>query len=635
MSEGISLGINYRELLNEDQHTVVTGAEGPCLVLAGAGSGKTRVLIYRVCRLLEQGVPPSSILLLTFTNKAAREMTERVEKVLGGYPRGLLAGTFHHAANVLLRMYGGMIDCPTDFSILDQEDSNALLKQIAATVVDLEQLPKISKVHGILSLSANTCESIRTIITVHNPRLEDLVHHFEAIQTRYQKKKRELNVLDYDDLLLFWGKLLRNPETGNRLAEKFRYVMVDEYHDTNKIQSLILYQLAKTHRNILAVGDDAQSIYSFRGATINNILEFSKVYADARIFRLNINYRSTPEILRLANNIIAHNRVQYPKKLTSMRKTGIMPVLTRCNDTKDEGRFVAKRIAALIADGIPPSDIAVLFRSRYQAAETEIEINRLRIPYVVRGGVRFFEQAHIKDVLAHFRVAENFRDEIAWQRILRLCDGIGKKSLEQISAVIPQSADGEDLRKKLADVSIPGKGKESIRRLLDILRDIGASADFSKGVGRILETGYAMHLEKFYDDAAEREEDVRSLPEVASGYPSLHDFLAEAALQEHFRGEHAMTERPVVLSTVHQAKGLEWRIIFIIGVSANHFPHPASAADLLALEEERRIFYVAVTRAKEDLTISYSLRDGNRNFPYHRSIFIEEMDSSLMERWDF
>ena len=339
MSINIYPKIDYTNRLNEQQHKIIKDAEGPCLVLAGAGSGKTRMLIYRVCYLLEQGIPASSVLLLTFTNKAAGEMVDRVKKSIGFYPEGLRAGTFHHAGNLILKEYGNTLDLPPNFTILDTEDSLSLLKEIANKISDAENLPHLAKMKEIISFSVNTEESIRDIVNTQFPQYSYSIHLIEKIVNKYQKKKKLLNSLDYDDLLFFWYRLMKNDSVGMKLASRFQYILVDEYHDTNKLQSLILYQMAKVHRNILVVGDDAQSIYSFRGATINNILEFPKVYADARIFYMDVNYRSTPEILDFANNIISHNRVQFPKGLVSVRKTGVKPVVVKCVDVKDESLF--------------------------------------------------------------------------------------------------------------------------------------------------------------------------------------------------------------------------------------------------------------------------------------------------------
>ncbi|MCM8821057.1 MAG: ATP-dependent helicase, partial [Candidatus Omnitrophica bacterium] len=424
----LSEGIDYEKVLNKEQLRIIKEAEGPCLVLAGPGSGKTRVLVYRVCWLLEKGVPPSSILLVTFTNKAAREMITRMERQLGSYPRGLWAGTFHHIANVLLRRYGQVLSISANYTIMDEEDSISLLKKIVGEPNTMEGFLKPADIKKIFSLSVNTVEGLKDVINTRFPDYSSFIPRLETIWSNYQKTKRKLNLMDYDDLLLFWYKLLKNERAGEKISRNFRYILVDEYHDTNKLQSLILYQLARVNRNIMVVGDEAQSIYSFRGATVNNIMEFTRIYPGANVFYLDINYRSTPQILDFASKSIANNYVKYPKTLKSVRETGVKPVVVKCYSPKDEALFVSQRVVQLLNSGISPKDIGILFRSRYQAAELEMALSKLRIPYIVRGGLRFFEQAHIKDIMAYFRVVENIRDEVSWKRVFLQTEGIGSRT---------------------------------------------------------------------------------------------------------------------------------------------------------------------------------------------------------------
>jgi len=626
--------IDYENRLNEKQYEIVKNADGPSIVIAGAGSGKTRVLVYRVCYLLERGISPSSIMLVTFTNKAANEMIERVKEVAGFYPKGLWAGTFHHIANILLRIYGKEINLPSNFTILDEEDSVDLIKEIVDKFHNKEEFPHPGKIKSFLSLSVNTVEPIRDIINTRFIEYSHLIHQIETISKEYAKRKRELNLLDYDDLLLFWYRLMKDEKTGRKISEKFIYIIVDEYHDTNKLQAQILYQVAKVHKNIMVVGDDAQSIYSFRGATVNNILEFPKIYPDAKIFYLDINYRSTPEILDFANDIISHNKNQFPKNLKSIRKSGVKPVVIRCYDIKEEAIFVSRRIYQLIKSGADPSEIAVLFRSRYQSAELEIELNKLKIPYIIRGGLRFFEQAHIKDILCFYKVIVNFKDEISWARIFSLTQGIGKKSSEKLIKVIRKSERIEDFERKMENIKISSKGLKNLKNNLKLIKKI-KDIPIAKGINLILNSFYSDYLKKKYKDDIERKQDIESLKEIASNYNSLDDFLSEASLQEHTKGEIGKKGSYIVLSTVHQAKGLEWKFVFIIGVCNGHFPHISARDDIVALEEERRIFYVAVTRAKEDLYITYYIRDFYRNYYYNKSLFIEEISPFLYENWDF
>ncbi len=636
MSVNVVEGIDYERELNPRQLEIVRETEGPCLVLAGAGSGKTRVLVYRVCRLLEDGVPPSSILLVTFTNKAAREMISRVEKLLGSYPGGLWAGTFHHIGNKLLRIYGSVLGIEPNYTILDEEDSISMLKEIAGKYPEEEELPAPAGIRKVLSLSANTLETIKDIVNTRFPKQSNLIPRFEAINTEYQKRKRKLNLVDYDDLLLFWYSLLKNETAGAKISERFKYVLVDEYHDTNRLQSMILYLAAKAHKNITVVGDDAQSIYSFRGATVNNIMEFPRMYPAARTFYLDVNYRSTPQILEFANTSIAHNRVRFPKNLKSARRSGIKPVLVRCYSPGDEAAFVSQRVVQLINSGISPSEIGILFRSRYQSAELEMQLNRLKIPYIVRGGLRFFEQAHIKDVIAYFRTVENFNDEIAWKRVLTLTEGVGIKTAEQLLGYLAGAGSFTEFCDRIKSANLNARGMKNLKTVMDMLGELKKIRDISSGIDLIMNTTYTRYLEKKYRDDAERFEDIKMLKGIASVYTDLSEFISESSLQEHSKGENPGIAFPVTLSTIHQAKGLEWKIVFIIGVSANHFPHPSSALDILALEEERRIFYVGLTRAKEDVYITYYIRDFYRTFTSNRkSIFLEEVPHYLFEEWHF
>lgn len=627
--------INYEKVLNVEQLRIVKEADGPSLVLAGPGSGKTRVLVYRVCYLLEKGVSPSSILLVTFTNKAAREMINRVEKILGIYPKELWAGTFHHIANVLLRRYGYVLSIPVNYTIIDEEDGTALIKKITGETNIPEDFPAPAEIKKIFSLSVNTVESIKDVVDVRFPEYSPFIHRLETIWANYQKTKRKLNLMDYDDLLLFWYKLLKDETTGRKISEQFKYILVDEYHDTNRIQSLILYQIARVHRNIMVVGDDSQSIYSFRGATVANIMEFPKRYPDAKIFYLDINYRSTPEILAFANKVISFNRVRYPKTLKSIRHSGVKPVVVRCYTPKDEALFVSQRIFQLSKNGIPLEEIGVLFRSRYQAAELEIELARLKIPYIVRGGLRFFEQAHIKDVMAYFKVIENVKDEIAWRRLFTQIEGVGSKTADRLIPYITSKNSVDEIIEMAKKEEKNIKGFVRIIPLLTLLKKLQNSENIPECITYIINSGYSEYMSKKYKDAPERYEDIEMLKEIASRYTNLTDFVSESLLQEYVRGENGEKLSPLVLSTIHQAKGLEWKVVFIIGVSANHFPHPSSILDIQQLEEERRIFYVGITRAKEDLYITYFIRDFRRPSGERASSFLEEIPAFLYEKWNF
>lgn len=628
---GSDTASEYERLLNLEQLRVVKEADGPCLVLAGAGSGKTRVLIYRTIYLLERGVDPSRICLLTFTNKAAREMTSRIEDKLGSLPEGLIAGTFHHVANIFLRRYARYASLPHNYVIIDREDSRSIIREISKQILPEKEIsPEV--IQALLGLSANTSETIKDIVMQRYQYFSHLIARLETIEEAYNKKKRELRVVDYDDLLSFWLKILTMQEPGEKISEKILYILVDEYQDTNRIQALILYQLARKHRNITVVGDDAQSIYSFRGATVQNILEFPKIYPDAKIFHLPTNYRSTADILNLANNVISHNKYQFPKVLKSVKPQGIKPVLVRCYDKHSESIFVVQRIQELLKD-VKPSDIGILFRSRYQSTEIEIELNKLKIPYVIRGGLRFFEMAHIKDILAFFRVCHNPKDEMSWFRILNLVKGIGKTSREKIV----DSIRGKDSIEEILSsdgIKIISPARAGWQNIKNLLKSVIEAKKISEQTGIIVEKFYREYLYANYLDAEQRIADIESLKEISGTWQNIEEFISQTSLQEHYRGELKDIEGNIVLSTIHQAKGLEWRIVFVIGVCAFHFPHNLSQTDPGGIEEERRIFYVGITRAKEDLYITYYLSDP-RNYSYRKSLFIEEIPDKLIDQWVF
>ncbi|OIO38817.1 MAG: hypothetical protein AUJ72_01870 [Candidatus Omnitrophica bacterium CG1_02_46_14] len=640
-----AFSIDYKSELNRSQLEVVTQAEGPCLVLAGAGSGKTRTLIYRVAYLLEKGVSPEEILFVTFTNKAADEMKNRVETLLKSKAHGLWCGTFHHIGNRVLRMYARHIGLNQNFGILDDEDSRnlvkACIKSIDKTIAETK-LPKPGVIQSILSFSVNSKKSISEVVAQQYPYFSRFVNDFEKIKFLYEEKKSKTNHLDYDDLLLRWVDLLKHsPETRERFTRQFRYCLVDEYQDTNRIQNELIQILSSHHKNILVVGDDAQSIYSFRGAEIKNILDFPGQYQETKLFKLETNYRSTKSILNLANASIKNNVRQFPKTLKSVHGAGTMPQFVKIRDGRQEARFIVQRIDELKKSGVELSEIAVLFRAHYQAADLEMELAKHGILYVVRGGIRFFEQAHIKDVLSFLKILINPLDEISWNRALTLQPGIGLGYAQKIFELIKKDKDalknvvtpkfGEHLPFTIREGFARFKGifkyllKEDLKNHPDVL------------IETVLDKGYHKHVLMNFENAKDRLEDLRELVNFSHTYPTLKDFLADVTLREGFKGESLVPsgekkaeEEALVLSTIHQAKGLEWRAVFVIRLSEGQFPHAKSSEDENQLEEERRLFYVAATRAKEELIMTHPMI----HFDYSAgtvisrpSIFITELSS--------
>lgn len=636
--------INYEKNLNREQLRVVEDSDGSCLVLAGAGTGKTRTIVYKVAYLLEKGVPPEKILLLTFTNKAAHQMLKRVEGLLESKPAGLLGGTFHHIGNLVLRRYGNKLGLSRDFTIMDEDDSRRLLAQVIAELgfagsQNKIDFPKAKPLSDIISFSVNSCRDLSEIIEERLPIFFNRAEDIQNVALSYERKKRQKNLVDFDDLLDLWLKLfLRFPELKHKLERQFQYVLVDEYQDTNRLQGKIIEQLAGRHQNILVVGDDAQSIYGFRAAAIENILNFPKIFPDTRIFYLNQNYRSTVYILNFANAILKNNFRQFEKELTSMRGSGEKPELYALEDDESEACFIVDKIMDFCEEGELLLDSAVLFRAAYQAMRLELELQKRGIPYIIRGGMRFFEQAHIKDLVAYLRVLQNNSDELAWMRILQLEDGIGEKTAVFLTSTLtnlkPHELFAVDFNSKF---QIPKSKFEGLGRIIkrqNSLERINKER-IDLMIMYLMEDFYQSYMESAYEDAKERCEDLRQLAEFSKHYASLEQFLSDATLSEGFRGERAAPGKTdenkeyLVLSTIHQAKGLEWKNVFVIGLVEGQFPHYRAWNNLNEIEEERRLFYVAATRAKERLCLTYPISSASAF--YHPSIFVRELDPALLK----
>jgi len=632
--------IDYASALNQEQLAVVLEGDGPCLVLAGAGSGKTRTLTYRVAYLIEHGVDPSSILLLTFTNKAAKEMSSRVETVLGPSARGIWGGTFHSIGARLLRSYAEDLGYRSNFSILDQEDSRDLIK---AVMKDLSIDPKArrfptAKVVGdVLSYARNTQNSIGDVLEVKYPNFQAFLSDIEEIAKQYHQRKKQANAMDFDDLLTNLAMLLDGPD-GKRLSERFRYILVDEYQDTNAVQARIVAGFSKAHNNIVAVGDDAQSIYAFRGADVKNILSFPEQFNGARIFKLLTNYRSTPQILDLANESLSNNRHQYKKELIGLREKGDKPRLVACSSASQESRYIAEQVLALRAEGVALANMAVLFRSSAHSQTLEFELIKRDIPYEYRGGQKFFERAHIKDVVSFLRVYENPKDEIAWLRTLSLQTGIGATTAAELASQVRVLESIDMVVDGSAGIQVPSRGQTGWTDMLGILSKLAEKGRIPAPLIRAINTSiYQDYLEREYPNYRERLEDLEQLALFAEGYDDLAAFLADIALYDGIVAgrEKSGTEEKekMILSTIHQAKGLEWDTVFIIHLADQSFPNRRALAEEDGMEEERRLFYVAVTRARRQLFLSYPLTTGQESLMLNQpSTFVEEVDPHLFER---
>ena len=643
--------IDYKKELNLAQLEAVTSSDGPCLVLAGAGSGKTRTLVYRVAYLLEKGINPRNILLVTFTNRAAHQMRSRVESLLKMKPKDVWWGTFHHIGNRALRIYGRHIGIDSGFGILDEEDSSMLLKTVLRGLgIDTKDkmFPKPKVLQAIISFSRNSKQKLKDVLQTRYPDFFQFHQEFDNIYGRYTAKKRDSNNFDYDDLLSEWLKLLnQSQEARDKQTGLFKYILVDEFQDTNRLQFEIIKILASVHKNILVVGDDAQSIYSFRAANVNNILDFPKEFPGAKIFKLHINYRSTPQILNLANESIKYNKRQFQKDLESARPDAQMPAFVKAADLNKQADFISQRVLELHREGTPLNNIAVLFRAHYQSAELELELLRRNIPYLMRGGIKFFEQAHIKDVLTFLRIAYNPFDELAWIRALGLQEGIGPSFSDKIYYKFTNEV------KHLAGIFVdshwsflpkrPALGfnrfRQTMKRILK--EDVFNFAD--KMIQAVLEDGYSNYCITNFDNSSDRLDDLKELLNFAHTYKDIKKFLADVCLGESFKGETVLepasqiVNEHIVLSTIHQAKGLEWDVVFLIGLIDGQFPHSKSEADLVQMEEERRLFYVAVTRAKQQIYLIQPMTRFDYNYGTviaRPSQFIEELDSSYYEGWE-
>ena len=634
--------------LNGEQLRAVTAPDGPVLVIAAAGTGKTRTLTHRVAWLvLERRVDPRHILLLTFTNRAAREMLERAARLVGGDVGGLWGGTFHHSANRMLRRHAPLLGYGPDYTILDEDDSSRLLK---ACIVELglkdKQFPKAQVLSSVFGLAANRGAPVEETVAEHFGEHAVDLDGVLKVHALYERRKRGLNAMDFDDLLVNGLRLLREHEAvAASYQERMRHVLVDEYQDTNRLQSDFVDVIAGKHRNLLAVGDDFQSIYSWRGAEVKNILSFEKRYPGAQVFKLEENYRSTPGILEVANAVIAGNPEQYQKVLRATRAADVRPVLAKLADGGHQARYVVERVRRLLASGeVPPSQVAVLYRSHFHAMELQLELARAQMGYVLMSGVRFFEQAHIKDVCALPRLAVNPADRLAFARLTELFPKVGPKKAQAMWAALGEHLNlrDPDKRDRLAAL-LP-------KDALPVWQAIAAKA-FPAGEedGRVLdrpdelvfrftEAFYKGFAEDTFDNARQRMEDVEELMAFSSKYRSTAEFLSEMALLTNLDAEQDKNKGApadlIRLSTVHQAKGLEWKAVFVLWLVDGMFPAAKSLEEPANEAEERRLFYVAVTRAKDYLWLCAprmrKARDGGVML-CAPSRFLDEIDPALLQ----
>lgn len=638
VSTAVSYKIDYEKELNPAQLDAVKQKDGSILVIAGAGSGKTKTLTYRVARLIEDGVNPKNILLLTFTKKASYEMLSRAALLLDSRCEQVAGGTFHSFANIILRKYSPLLELQNNFTITDRTDSEDIINHIRANIIGKQEkrFPKKGTILDIYSKAVNKNMPSDEIISLEYKQFEHCTEKINTIIREYAEYKRKNSILDYDDLLLYLKTLLEaNPDVRKKLSNQYKYILVDEYQDTNTIQAQIIKFLASEHNNVMAVGDDSQSIYSFRGANFKNILEFPQTFPNTKIIKLEQNYRSSQNILALANELLLKAKEKYTKNLFSTIEHPEKPALISATDMNVEAAFVAQRVLELTEEeNLSLNDICVLVRSARMTSNLEIELAKRNIPYRKFGGMKFFETAHIKDIIAHLRVILNPSDIISYTRILLLLDGIGNQSANKLLPVLAE--DGDISEKKL-----PVKNPEAVIRLTQLI-NINQKDIFTpkKVVESVLKYYEPIMMDK-YDDYTKRQKDLDHFRSLCEKYSSLEDFLSDLALEPPDTSvvdieEGAHKDEFLTLSTIHSAKGLEYKAVFIIGAVDGKFPSMFSFNTTEELDEELRLMYVAVTRAKTHLAITYPIDmfDYSTNMVLSKpSRFFDGIGQDILEKW--
>ena len=634
--------INYRDELNPSQYEAAAAVEGAYLIIAGAGTGKTRTLVYRVSRLVELGYDPKSILLLTFTRKAANEMMNRASLLLDNRCSNINGGTFHSFANLTLRKYSKAVGLESSFTILDQGDSQDIINLIRSQkgfISKEKRFPNKTTLNKVFSLSVNTERKVENIILEDYPHFEGQLDKILEIHKIFHNYKRKNNLLDYDDLLIYLRDFLSEyGPAAKSLLSTIRFVMVDEYQDTNKLQADIVKGLTQINKNVMVVGDDSQSIYSFRGANFKNIIDFPKFYDNVKIIKLEENYRSIQPILDFTNHIIKSAAEKYSKNLFTSRGGGNLPHIVAAGTENLQSKYIVEKVLELREEGVSLNDIAVLFRSSFFSFDLEIELGKANIPFQKFGGMKFIETAHIKDVLAFLRIASNPKDVISWYRVLLLHEGVGPKTAQKILDDLASA--------NLTIKSDPGdksnwRYKESIISLFRLLYKLHTEKALPSEKAQLVVDYYHPIFKDKYDDFNKRKKDIEILHNITENYRTLDSLLADMAIEPIIDSvvdveAEDKEEEYITLSTIHSAKGLEWNSVFIIHAVEGYFPSGRSIEKLETLEEERRLMYVASTRAKQNLFITYpmNLFDREAGMTLSKpSRFISEMNPDLAEGW--
>lgn len=691
------MSASWLEGLNDAQRRAVTHGEGPVLVIAGAGTGKTKTLACRVAFLIDQGAPPERILLLTFTRRAAAEMIGRAGRMIGPSTTKVWGGTFHAVANRLLRVYAGAVGLPADFTVIDQGDAadlmNIVRNELGAAKGN-KRFPRKETLVRMYSRTVNAGDKLSSVLERYFPWCSEDIDGIRPIFEGYTRRKRDNNVLDYDDLLLFWKALVTRSPAAASVSDRFEHILVDEYQDTNALQGDILVAMRQGVRNIMVVGDDAQSIYSFRAATVRNILDFPKQFPGADTVTLEQNYRSTEPILEASNAVMEQAQERYTKNLWSQRPSGQKPVLITCTDEPEQSLAVCGNIISHLEQGIALKRQAVLFRAGHHSSHLEVELTRRRIPFHKYGGLKFIEAAHVKDMLAFLRILENPWDELSWFRVLLLLEGIGPRTarriLDQIgvrrevlpaeaeppvetpAAEAPPPAEPAERAMEATAGSVPALTEEEsdepdsvlpltpsfqtpLRRFLEsqpnapaasreqlaqlrmalahcvglrlapgagegevtleplpAVPPLSAAPPLSAQVERIRQF-YEPVFERTYENPKVRLRDLEQLEQIAAGYRSRNRFITDLTLDpptstSDLAGAPYLDEDYLILSTIHSAKGCEWDVVHIIHAADGMIPSDMSTGDTEGVDEERRLFYVAMTRAKDNLYVYFPIR---------------------------
>ena len=620
------------KLLNSSQREAVETIKGPVLVIAGPGSGKTRVIEYRVLNLIEHGIKPESILLLTFTRRASAEMLNRAAEH-DPRARKVEGGTFHSFAYKLLKQYGAQVGLPKNLIIMDEDDAQEAVGKIATRLGFLggdKKFPQKGTLRNIISGALNKNLSIEGILEKEYEHLSQFAGDIERVKKNYAEYKKENGYLDYDDLLFYAREVLKDEQIRNILSQKYEYVMVDEYQDTNKMQGDITYLLSSKHKNVMVVGDDAQSIYGFRGAYHENIMNFPDQFKECKLVKLESNYRSTQAILDLSNSVLDNMENKFKKVLTAAREsTGEKPTIMYFGDAEDEAEWIKETIQEAVLDGMPFAHQAVLFRSSYISIPLQAELARARIPFKFFGGLKFYETAHVKDVLAHLKILANFKDELSWSRVLTLLPGIGGKTAENISSTIHRAEDWDSALAALDEYSAGYKYSPYLLDLKETLAEAFQDKTVSEKFGLVADY-YLPFLKDKFDEWPNRLNDLEAIRPIADNYTDLNDLLADLAIEipeENQKGKDSEKneEKPLTLSTIHSAKGLEWDAVYLLGIIEGILPSKMALKSKDEIEEERRLFYVAITRARNKLFLLFHLAGNMGPMSFNRlSRFLDD-----------